>query len=187
MSQESMDAQAPPVRILLADLRNGPVKTRWRLTDAEASLGNLPFVFSVVDVWVEARPGAGQDVWVVGRLRARGKGDCRRCLATTSLTVAGEWKALFRSKAEAGEHDEADSVWAIDVGAGELDLARPVREEIWLQAPDDLVCEDDCLGLCDGCGCRLGDETCTCAAPAPDARWSALLDAKVEETGSASG
>ncbi len=59
----------------------------------------------------------------------------------------------------------------------ELDIADDVREEALLALPLNVLCADDCAGLCPVCGVNLNRKQCNCAMPekpADESPWSAL-------------
>ncbi len=43
-----------------------------------------------------------------------------------------------------------------------IDLSKIVIDAILINMPVTLLCKDDCLGLCSGCGVNLNDEDCKC-------------------------
>jgi uncharacterized protein len=64
---------------------------------------------------------------------------------------------------------------------GELDLGSWARDALALALPTQIVCREDCLGLCAVCGENLNQ-----AGPEhaherePDPRWAALRELKLE-------
>ena len=64
----------------------------------------------------------------------------------------------------------------------ELDITDDLRAEILLELPTNILCSEDCKGLCPHCGINLNESTCNCGeAPAAipslsgdDSPWSAL-------------
>lgn len=102
-------------------------------------------------------------------------GPCMRCLAEAHLTV--EVDAREVDQPDGGE--ELDSPYVDDEDV--LDLAGWSREALALALPAQVLCRPDCKGLCAECGINLND------APddhhherAPDPRWAALADLKLE-------
>ncbi len=76
-----------------------------------------------------------------------------------------------------GPEDEA-----YPVGNEELDITRPVLDNLFLNLPLQSICRPDCKGLCPVCGCDLNSVQCACAAEAeperenPFAKLGALLN-----------
>ena len=71
------------------------------------------------------------------------------------------------------EWDEADlSPFIEDFVA---DIAALAREAIVLALPGQILCREECPGLCPQCGGALdGDDRCSCEASPLDPRWEAL-------------
>ena len=53
---------------------------------------------------------------------------------------------------------------------------RPVSGTILMTRP---LCDENCRGLCSGCGVNLNDEDCVCAAPAVDRRMAIFQTIKI--------
>lgn len=173
-SPDPPDLPNPPeaARIGLAGLDAGPIERAFRVEAPGESLGALPLPFEYVDVEVEVRRADGAAIRARGTLGARAVVACRRCLEPTRIGVRARWAALYRPPGRVTPGEEG--VWALDAEAGELDLAGPIREELWVNAPAWVECSHDCPGLCPTCGVRLAEKACRCPPPEPDGRWAAL-------------
>jgi uncharacterized protein len=104
------------------------------------------------------------------------EGPCMRCLEPASLDLEVETREVDQ---EATEDEELRSPYVVD---DELDIGRWAHDATMLALPSRLLCRTDCAGLCPVCGESLND-----ADPAdhdhesaPDPRWSALKDLKLE-------
>lgn len=87
-------------------------------------------------------------------------GECGRCLAPVSRKVTtGKFKFFVETPPE------------MEV----CDISEEVRTEITLALPMNLLCRDDCRGLCPGCGADLNREKCSCKPEA--SRGSGVWDA----------
>lgn len=170
----SPDPPNPPgaARIGLAGLDAGPIERTFRVEAPGESLGALPLPFEYVDVEVEIRRADGAAIRARGTLDAGAIVECRRCLEPTQIGVRARWAALYRPPARVTPGEEG--VWALDAQSGELDLAGPIREELWVNAPAWVECSRDCPGLCPTCGVRRVEKACRCPPPEPDGRWAAL-------------
>ncbi len=164
----------PPEAALvrLAGLDAGPIERAFRVEAPGESLGALPLPFGYVDIEVEIRRADGAAIRARGALDAEAIVECRRCLEPTRVGVRTRWAALYRPPGRITPGEEG--VWALDADSGELDLAGPIREELWVNAPAWVECSRDCPGLCPTCGVRLAEQACGCPPPEPDARWAAL-------------
>lgn len=108
-------------------------------------------------------------VHISGSVSTSVTGECARCLKKTVRRIANDGIDLF-----------------FPTGAEEtLDITEDIREELLLELPMNILCREDCAGLCEKCGADLNEGPCGCRrekagdgsgdAP-PDTRnpWSAL-------------
>jgi uncharacterized protein len=103
-------------------------------------------------------------------------GPCMRCLEPAKLRVDVD-------AAEVDQPDEADDDELVSpyVEGDQLDLQAWARDALVLALPVQIVCREDCLGLCPACGENLNE-----AGPdhqhekEPDPRWQALREIKFE-------
>lgn len=108
------------------------------------------------------------------RFAAELEGPCMRCLEPAERKV----HVNAREVDQPGADEELHSPY---VDGEELDLAAWARDALALALPAQIVCSDDCLGLCAVCGENLNR-----AAPdhgherEPDPRWAALRELKFE-------
>jgi hypothetical protein len=58
----------------------------------------------------------------------------------------------------------------------ELDLSQLAREQILLNLPEQVLCREDCKGICPTCGKDLNEGDCKCGEDEIDPRWAALKD-----------
>ena len=128
--------------------------------------GNEPFgVASRVDYELDISKVSGGTL-VTGSAKVDISGECGRCLAPVSREVRAEG---FRFFVETPPHAET------------CDISEDVRTEITLALPMNLLCKDDCRGLCPVCGADLNKKRCSCTPPAQESSgvWSALDDLKL--------
>jgi uncharacterized protein len=108
------------------------------------------------------------------RLETALEGPCMRCLEEAGRPVAVD----AREVDQPGGGEELDSPYLED---DELDVGAWTRDALALALPTQIVCSDDCLGLCSVCGENLnragaghGHE------PEPDPRWAPLRELRLE-------
>ena len=102
---------------------------------------------------------------VSGSCEVQLAGTCGRCLENAEFTVAAEDIELFYDLDEHGE---------------EIDISDDIREELLLNLPMNILCEEDCAGLCHSCGSNLNKKQCKCSSGASGSlAWSALDDLKL--------
>jgi uncharacterized protein len=97
------------------------------------------------------------------------EGPCMRCLAPAAATV--EVDAREYHDADAARDDELRSDYVVE---GELDLDTWARDQVALSLPDQILCREDCAGLCPVCGKDLNVEPHEHEEQAVDPRWAAL-------------
>jgi len=103
-------------------------------------------------------------------------GPCMRCLDPADRTI--EVDAREVDQPGAGDDDELTSPY---VAREELDLRAWARDALALALPAQIVCTDDCRGLCPVCGENLNLADPNHAhEPEPDPRWAKLRELKFE-------
>jgi uncharacterized protein len=100
------------------------------------------------------------------RFSARLAGPCMRCLgaAQPDFTIDA------REVDQPGGGDELDSPY---VASDEIDLRSWARDALALALPAQILCRDECAGLCPECGKDLNAEPHE-HERAPDPRWAKL-------------
>ncbi|MCL1849772.1 MAG: DUF177 domain-containing protein [Clostridiales bacterium] len=116
----------------------------------------------------------GNGYLVAGKLSAKTQIPCSRCLAPVDQDLAFDFDEEFEEQ----EFPEEDAV---------IDLF-DVAAQIWVTAvPMQVLCDDECKGLCPQCGKNLNEGECGCQGSEVDPRleilrgYTAQGDAKSEE------
>jgi uncharacterized protein len=124
------------------------------------------------------------------RLEAALAGPCMRCLEPARPTFAVDAREVSQPpdpRVQAPVHgrgkprQENDELSSPYVEDGVLDLHAWVRDALALSVPSNLLCREDCAGLCPVCGANLNE-----AGPEhhherpPDPRWAALSQLRFE-------
>jgi uncharacterized protein len=107
------------------------------------------------------------------RFDAAVAGPCMRCLGAAQPSFAVD----SREVDQPGGGDELDSPY-VDADE-ELDVAAWARDALALTLPAQIVCRDDCAGLCPQCGRNLNEEPHEHERE-PDPRWSKLRELKLD-------
>lgn len=120
------------------------------------------------------------EVELRGRLATRVAIPCGRCLKSVELPIEVEFSERFAPAVawkdeEQHELQPEDLDLAVFDGEG-LELDDLVREEVILAIPGQVLCQEQCRGLCPDCGTDLNTSSCDCAAKQIDSRWEKLKD-----------
>jgi uncharacterized protein len=118
------------------------------------------------------------------RFEASLAGPCMRCLEPAAPTFAIDVREVSQPNEARGRgkhEDGSDDLTSPYVQDGVLDLRGWARDALALSVPANLLCRDDCAGLCPVCGANLNE-----AGPdhqherEPDPRWEALSKLRFE-------
>jgi uncharacterized protein len=100
-------------------------------------------------------------------------GPCMRCLEPAEPSVAVD----AREVDQPGSGEELRSPY---VEGEELDLAAWARDAYALALPVQVVCREDCAGLCPKCGVNLNDDPDHAHEAELDPRWAKLRELRFE-------
>lgn len=106
------------------------------------------------------------------RFQARLEGPCMRCLEDASSALEVD----AREVDQPGGGDELSSPYVDD--GEQLDVQGWARDALALTLPAQIVCRDDCKGICAVCGKNLNSEPHE-HEPEPDPRWAKLRELKL--------
>lgn len=108
------------------------------------------------------------------RFAAEPHGACMRCLQP----AAPRFEVDAREVDRPGEGEELDSPY---VSADQvLDVRAWARDALALELPAQIVCREDCAGLCAQCGADLNADPDHAHEPDPDPRWAKLRELKFD-------
>lgn len=102
---------------------------------------------------------------------------CDRCGETFTQPHRAHDDFFFTFEKAALSQDDPD-VPVIPTGARELDLSQEIRDLVILGLPYQILCQEDCRGLCPQCGANWNRETCQCQTQEADPRWLKLQQLK---------
>lgn len=89
---------------------------------------------------------------------------CGRCLKDTPYVIEGDVKRSIVKDQIDGDDD------IVFVESTVIDLYDVIYNDIVLNLPGQVLCDDECKGLCPDCGANLNDSSCTCADEKVDPR-----------------
>jgi uncharacterized protein len=148
---------------------------------------------SLVPVRLDISRTTGNGYALRLRFEASIVGPCMRCLEPASPTFAVDAREVSQpneARAHRGEpavhgrakHEpDSDDLISPYVEDGVLDLHAWARDALALSVPANLLCREDCAGLCPVCGANVNE-----AGPdhhherEPDPRWAALSKLRLE-------
>jgi uncharacterized protein len=108
------------------------------------------------------------------RFSAAVHGPCMRCLTDAEPATEVDSREIHQP----GGGEELESPY---VSGEELDVARWANDAFALALPRQVVCREDCAGLCPECGADLNTAGPDHAhEPAPDPRWAVLRELKLD-------
>jgi uncharacterized protein len=107
------------------------------------------------------------------RFEAHLDGPCMRCLDDADALIGGD----SREVDQPGSGDELASPYLDDQ---ELDVRSWTRDALALALPTQIVCREDCAGLCPRCGQNLNQDPDHHHEPEPDPRWAKLSELKLD-------
>ena len=157
----------------LRTLRLRPGEVRTQTVDVELEpfiLGGLRYEAAPATVPVELEISQASGAMVFDmRLDAHLSGACMRCLGFAE--VARQVRAREFHDFDAPASDELRSDYVVDE---HLQLSAWARDAVALELPDQILCREDCAGLCPVCGKDLNEEPHEHSERVPDPRWAAL-------------
>jgi uncharacterized protein len=107
------------------------------------------------------------------RFDAELSGPCMRCLEDAGHVVHVD----AREVDQPGGGEDLRSPY---LSEGMLDLGAWARDALVLALPVQILCREDCRGLCSLCGANLNDEPGHEHEREPDERWAALRELKLD-------
>ena len=99
---------------------------------------------------------------------------CDRCADEIDGKVEATLERMVAEEGIVSDENAEDYFIAVD---GSLDLDAEIAEEIMLAFPTQMLCRDDCRGVCPDCGANLNRTGCGCEEKRKseiDPRWQAL-------------
>ena len=102
---------------------------------------------------------------------------CSRCLEEVEceypLTI---FRNINVAKKEAYVEDASDADEISYIEDCNLDVDMLVLDELYTVLPMNVICKDECKGICKVCGTNLNESTCNCDQTVPDPRMAVFSD-----------
>lgn len=125
-----------------------------------------------------------ETIFVEGSLDTTVTANCCRCLETTSFPVKSNFSCTFVPTTERVKEERELSYEDLEFSFYDkelIDLDAMLHEQIMLQIPIKVLCNDACKGLCPDCGTDLNTASCNCRNGLVDERLAILKKFKKEE------
>lgn len=117
-----------------------------------------------------------------GEVNGKVKIDCSRCITPVETIINVPFKASYITEEHYTKEKESElqgEDFEIAIYDGEkIDLSQLATEQILLNLPTQVFCQENCQGLCPKCGQNLNKEKCSCETKEIDPRWAALKQMK---------
>ena len=122
----------------------------------------------------------GEEVEIDGTVETKVETLCARCLKPVAVPIDATFSERFVTAVSwrsEEQHELASEDLNLSLFDGEaIDLDQLVREEILLATPSQVLCREDCKGLCPVCGVNRNLTACECETRQVDTRWEKLRD-----------
>jgi uncharacterized protein len=115
---------------------------------------------------------------VEGTVSMPWRAPCRRCLAEVTGVALIAVDEVYQDPSDMTVRDGDD---AFPIEGDQIDLVPAVREAVLLELPDDVLCRDNCAGICPVCGVDRNVGSCDCDTSVRDERWAALDDLRLDD------
>lgn len=129
--------------------------------------------------WTVSLEHVGQLYRLCGEWKTEIERECARCNATFNWQVSGQTEREFQMGREP-INEEIESACEFLEAPGEVNLVDVLREDIWLAWKADVICSENCKGLCQGCGNNLNTDSCQCERDESDHPLAALRNLKFD-------
>jgi len=80
---------------------------------------------------------------------------CARCLTEIEHKLILKFQRIYSSNPNSNQGIEL-------IKRGQIDILKPLKEEILLSLPIKPLCQVDCKGICPSCGQNLNEKECDC-------------------------
>ncbi len=111
---------------------------------------------------------------------------CSRCLAPADIDILNDLMYLYtlRKKGAPEEDSGEEEVIFVPVDSwrNTIDISDQVWESVILSLPLQVLCSQECRGICPQCGKPLNEGDCGCSPVRTDPRLEKLLDVKISDT-----
>jgi len=104
---------------------------------------------------------SGDGIVAMGVVSGTFRTECSKCLEPFNLDITANVEALYLAEDQTDLID-ADEDWE-PLSGESVDLAPTLHSALQLSLPFAPLHDEDCAGICPGCGCDLNKESCDCS------------------------
>ncbi|NIM19507.1 MAG: hypothetical protein GTO51_03900 [Candidatus Latescibacteria bacterium] len=123
---------------------------------------------------------SGETFYFQTKLHGTLSTQCHKCLQPTDFGIDTAFEVVVQrggtAKAGTDRAVEEDFVY-LPIGEQEFSLDQHIYENLVVNIPMQIICREDCKGLCPICGANMNKDPCTCERSG-DSRWDALKSLK---------
>lgn len=140
-------------------------------------------IIEPVRIFGELKKGIVQ-VDIEGKIVTNMEMECSRCLSPIKSMLEIPFKVGYMTEEHYTKEKESelhgeDLELAIYDGE-KIDLTELATEQILLNLPTQIFCQENCQGLCPKCGANLNTNSCNCETEEIDPRWQSLRKLKIK-------
>lgn len=126
----------------------------------------------------------GQNLRLRGEVATRLHTFCARCGDEVEWPLAGSFDLVLMPGQPKRPEEELEltpeEMDRLYFEGPEVELDEYFREELALEIPIQILCREDCRGLCPQCGANWNRESCACAQGGDDPRLDVLRKLKIK-------
>ena len=104
----------------------------------------------------------------------------KRCAVISIGSMPSPRAAAAENAPHEMEDVEADDLIFMNSDTHEFDLTEILRDTLLIAVPVKVLCQEDCRGICSGCGALLNEEPCRCQPKSIDPRFRVLEKLKMD-------
>ncbi|HEY2989733.1 MAG TPA: DUF177 domain-containing protein [Candidatus Binatia bacterium] len=126
---------------------------------------------------------SGTDLFFQGSIAGTIEGHCSRCLKGYTFPLDKRFDFVLVPDTRSAKSKELNQE---DMGLSfyseeEINLSPLIREQVLLALPTRPLCDENCRGLCPGCGIDLNQASCQCSSAKGDPRMAFFRDIKLQQ------
>ncbi len=125
---------------------------------------------------------SGMDLFFQGELTGTAEGHCSRCLKNYQFPIEKKFDFVLTPEPLPAKSMELnrDELGLGVYSSDEIDLSHFIREQAILALPTRLLCDNQCRGLCPGCGVNLNCESCQCPSQPGDPQMGLFRNLRLD-------